>query len=250
MRKSVYSIVFFFLPSWGNGENHLLFNMVSGRAPHFNTTPDIRTGRAMMASAGFDTWTYRHGFDLAIPFYMAGVSDAAAAAAVEPHQQRPYLLIAGQLNLFARHNRVLQELAYDHADSVLVLQECQSRRGQATDDAAGQTPRTGNSNNDQSQPHSATDSIDAQAAKQPDQQQQPQRAHDWRCAFPAQRQQRHDYPAVLRTGRFCLVARGMRLVPLNLLETMAAGCVPVFMADNLVLPFEEVRQLLVAGTFF
>lgn len=54
-------------------------------------------------------------------------------------------------------------------------------------------------------------------------------------------------PAVLAGGRFCLVARGQRLVPLNLMESMAAGCVPVFMADNLVLPFDEIIDWTLAS---
>lgn len=57
------------LNSWDNGQNHLLFNMLPGAAPDFNTVMDINTDRALIAGAGFDTWTYRYGFDLAIPFY-------------------------------------------------------------------------------------------------------------------------------------------------------------------------------------
>lgn len=51
------------------------------------------------------------------------------------------------------------------------------------------------------------------------------------------------YPKVLRTGVFCLVARGIRLVQLNLLEVLASGCIPVVMADNVVMPFNEVRRV-------
>lgn len=62
-------MIFVFLYSWENGENHLLFNMMPGAAPDFNTVMDINTDRAIIAGSGFDTWTYRSGFDLSIPFY-------------------------------------------------------------------------------------------------------------------------------------------------------------------------------------
>lgn len=43
--------------------------MVPGIAPDYNTIIDVNTDRALIAGAGFDTWTYRSGFDLSIPFY-------------------------------------------------------------------------------------------------------------------------------------------------------------------------------------
>lgn len=43
--------------------------MVPGSAPDFNTIIDVHTDRALIAGSGFDTWTYRSGFDLSIPFY-------------------------------------------------------------------------------------------------------------------------------------------------------------------------------------
>lgn len=189
----------------------------------------------MMASSGFDTWTYRHGFDLAIPFYMAGLSDAVIDIATTT-EQRPYLLIAAQLNMYARHNRIMQELAYDHQDTVLVLQECHAGRI-SNAGGAEQTPKS-KGNGNRAAEHLQQRSGETDESIKTTQQKQQQQNRDWRCAFPTQEQ--HEYPTVLAKGRFCLVARGMRLLPLNLLESMAAGCVPVFMADNLVLPFEEV----------
>lgn len=47
----------------------MLFNMVPGVAPDFNTSLDVRIDLAIMAGSGFDTWTYRTGFDMSIPFY-------------------------------------------------------------------------------------------------------------------------------------------------------------------------------------
>lgn len=54
-----------FFSSWDNGENHILFNIippVNGGIESFNTD------RAIIAGANFDSWTYRTGFDVALPF--------------------------------------------------------------------------------------------------------------------------------------------------------------------------------------
>lgn len=39
---------------------------------------------------------------------------------------------------------------------------------------------------------------------------------------------------------FCTVFRGTRLAQPVLLEAMASGCIPIVLADTLVMPFEEV----------
>lgn len=48
-----------------------------------------------------------------------------------------------------------------------------------------------------------------------------------------------EYPEVLSRSEFCLVIRGVRLAQLNLLESLASSCIPVIVADNIVLPFVE-----------
>lgn len=50
--------------SWENGENHLLFNMVSQK----NEVSLLSTDRAMIAGADFNIWSFRTGFDFSIPF--------------------------------------------------------------------------------------------------------------------------------------------------------------------------------------
>lgn len=45
---------------------------------------------------------------------------------------------------------------------------------------------------------------------------------------------------ILQGATFCLIIRGARLAQPILLEAMAAGCVPVIVADSLVMPFQEV----------
>lgn len=47
------------LPFWNHGKNHLIFNMLPGQSPHFNTSLDIHRGRAILAGGGFSSWSYR-----------------------------------------------------------------------------------------------------------------------------------------------------------------------------------------------
>lgn len=52
--------------SWDNGENHILFNIVP---PDNNGgIESLNTDRAIIAGASFDSWSYRTGFDVALPF--------------------------------------------------------------------------------------------------------------------------------------------------------------------------------------
>jgi len=39
---------------------------------------------------------------------------------------------------------------------------------------------------------------------------------------------------------FCLIIRGARLAQSALLDAMAAGCIPVIIADSLMMPFHDV----------
>ena len=57
------------LYSWGDGSNHVLFNMLPGIAPEYNTTLDVARGRAIIAGGGFNTWSYRYTYDVAVPVF-------------------------------------------------------------------------------------------------------------------------------------------------------------------------------------
>lgn len=57
------------LNHWNDGENHLLFNMIPGDVPLFSTVMDLNVGKAVIAGAGFDTWSFRAGFDVSLPVF-------------------------------------------------------------------------------------------------------------------------------------------------------------------------------------
>lgn len=43
--------------------------MLAGQPPSYSTVMDVNTGKAMIAGAGLDSWTYRVGFDIPLPVY-------------------------------------------------------------------------------------------------------------------------------------------------------------------------------------
>lgn len=43
--------------------------MVPGTTPDYKTVVDLSIGKAMVAGAGFDSWTYRSSFDISVAIY-------------------------------------------------------------------------------------------------------------------------------------------------------------------------------------
>lgn len=62
-------LIILFHYSWNGGENHLIWNMIPGSPSDYSTVVDLALGNALIAGAGFDTWTYRVGFDISLPIY-------------------------------------------------------------------------------------------------------------------------------------------------------------------------------------
>lgn len=68
-----------------------------------------------------------------------------------------------------------------------------------------------------------------------------------RCSID--NKQHYVYPDILRKSTFCLVIRGARLAQPILLEVMAADCIPVIVADGLIMPFQSVIDWKRAAIF-
>uniref|UniRef100_A0A182N0E2 Exostosin-2 n=1 Tax=Anopheles dirus TaxID=7168 RepID=A0A182N0E2_9DIPT len=201
---------------WENGENHLIFNFIPGAKPDYSTVLDVNTDRAIIVGAGFDSWTFRTDFDVSVPVYSAALEQYRWP---EPPPDRTVLLVAAQLNMYPRQFRILQEQTYDYPSEILLLQRCPTATAKIDEvrlDVGGPT----------GEDQRRTPPVGGAGAP------------DVRCNFPHGNE--HEYPAVLATGTFCLVARGVRLGQPTLLEAMAAGCIPVVMADNYVLPFGDL----------
>lgn len=225
------------LPFWNNraggGQNHLIFNFVPGAAPHFNRVLDVPTDKSIIAGSGFDSWTYRAGFDVSLPLYSPQQQRCRMDSAVH----REYFLVSPQLNIYENHRFVLQNMAYKHRD-VLVLQKCRatveipSPAAANEDDEGGSQPKQRKNHKHHSGMHDHPDSNESP---------QLQLDRDYRCAMTGENAEMQliDYPVVLSKSEFCLVIRGVRLAQLNLLDALASGCIPVIVADNIVLPFVE-----------
>ncbi|VTJ66308.1 Hypothetical predicted protein [Marmota monax] len=110
------------LSRWDRGTNHLLFNMLPGGPPDYNTALDVPRDRALLAGGGFSTWTYRQGYDVSIPVY------SPLSAEVELPEQGPgprrYFLLSSQMAVHPEYREDLDALQAKHGGSVLVLDKC------------------------------------------------------------------------------------------------------------------------------
>jgi len=109
------------LDFWDRGANHIIFNMLPGGAPSYNTVLDVNTDNAIIFGGGFDSWSYRPGFDVAIPVWSPRLVRQHAHATA----QRKFLLIVAQLNILPRFVRNLRELAVAHSEQLLLLGACE-----------------------------------------------------------------------------------------------------------------------------
>ncbi|XP_072932904.1 exostosin-2 [Epargyreus clarus] len=176
------------LEHWNNGENHLIFNMVAGASPNYNTVVDLNTSRAIIAGAGFNTWTFRYGFDISLPLY----SQLAERIDSTQPKQKNYMIISTQLNIPMDYLAELQSIASSSND-LLLLDSCKTQ----------------------------SDRID----------------HTKRCEYTTGKM--FEYPDILKEGMFCLVVRSARLAQAVLMDILASQCIPIIIADTIVMPFSS-----------
>ncbi|XP_063050071.1 exostosin-2, partial [Engraulis encrasicolus] len=192
------------LPRWDRGMNHLLFNMLPGGPPDYNTALDVPRDRALLAGGGFSTWTYRQGYDVSIPVY-SPLSAEVELAERQPGPRR-FFILSSQTALHREYGVELERLKEENGETVL-LDKC-------TNLSQGHT---------HAHAHTHTQHGHAQAPRK-------------RCA----KGQVYDYPHILQESSFCVVLRGARLGQAVLSDVLQAGCVPVILADSYILPFSEV----------
>ncbi|WAR07680.1 EXT2-like protein [Mya arenaria] len=185
---------------WGDGSNHLLFNMLPGSVPEYNTVLDVDVERAVIAGGGFSSWTYRRTYDVAIPVY-----NPLTAQVKLPEKSyleaRQWLLVSSQTGLHREYRDVLARL-----DSTLVL---------TVDKCA------------------SSDEGDWDFYKRCQGEYEFQYPHILQITMTLM------LLLFLQEATFCLVLRGSRLGQTALYDAMKAGCIPVVVADSYVLPFHE-----------
>jgi len=110
------------LPRWNDGVNHLLFNMLPGTLPDYNTTLDVIRDKAVLAGGGFSSLSYRLGYDVAIPVYNPVLKDVH----LNPKsylEGRMWLLMSTQFGLHQEYMEDLKLVADQHSD-FLLLDRC------------------------------------------------------------------------------------------------------------------------------
>ncbi|XP_071445244.1 exostosin-2 [Hetaerina americana] len=108
------------LPFWNNGTNHIIFNMVPGSPPDYSSVVELDLGDAIVAGAGFSSWTYRPGYDVSLPV----LSPLAENMKENPTSSRAWLLASAQINLHPEYDAELLHLAQRHPTRFLLLGLC------------------------------------------------------------------------------------------------------------------------------
>ena len=112
------------LSHWNTGKNHLIFNMIPGSFPDYNTRLDVNLGNAMIAGGGFSFFVFRKGFDISIPVY-SHLSQVFKRKMDEKQlmiKRRHWFLIATQFEAASpRVKQLLLQLEQQHSSQMLLL---------------------------------------------------------------------------------------------------------------------------------
>lgn len=111
------------LPYWNGGVNHLLFNLLPGSVPDYNAVLEVERGRAIIAGAGFSSWTYRRTLDVSIPVYSPFARTNKLQGCLERSSTRKWLVVSAQSNIHYEYKSELDSLAAEHPE-LLVLGKC------------------------------------------------------------------------------------------------------------------------------
>ncbi|GCC27646.1 exostosin-2 isoform X1 [Chiloscyllium punctatum] len=107
---------------WNRGTNHLLFNMLPGGPPDYNTALDVPRDRALLAGGGFSTWTYRQGYDVSIPVFSPLSTDVNLP--VKQPGYRTYFILSTQTAIHPEYRTELEAIEAEHGDALLILDKC------------------------------------------------------------------------------------------------------------------------------
>jgi glucuronyl/N-acetylglucosaminyl transferase EXT2 len=113
-------------PSWNDGVNNLLFSFVTGHPDGLR----MDHGAAMVAASGLSSFSYRSGFDVALPSYSILQEKLAPAT----RQNRDILLLSSQGNdLHEKYRPMLEDLTNLGDKATAVLNRCTDDSDAAAD---------------------------------------------------------------------------------------------------------------------
>ncbi|XP_047485553.1 exostosin-2-like [Penaeus chinensis] len=125
LRKDEIAKALAMLPHWSEGENHLLFNMMPGTPPEFDTTLNLARGKAIVGGGGFSSLTYRRGYDVSLPVYNPAHQNTPMKR--KPLGKRQWLMVSSQPNIHRDYREDLEaQLLEKHTyeKDLLILDKC------------------------------------------------------------------------------------------------------------------------------
>ena len=103
--------------------NHLIFNMVPGIHPAYDTPFQVSYDKAILAGGRLNVWTYRTLFDISIPVYSPLAQNLSGK--YSKHSFRPYFLISPQQNIHWEYRSLLKVLEAENSN-FLLLEKCKN----------------------------------------------------------------------------------------------------------------------------
>jgi len=191
------------LPTWRQGQNHLVFNLYSGTWPDYAEDLSFDIGKAILAKASMSVENYRPGFDISLPLFHRhhpgrGGAPGLANSNLFPVTSKHFLAFKGK--------RYVHGIGSDTRNSLHHL-------------------------------HNGRDVVMVTTCKHGKNWRE---MMDERCEEDNAEYDRWDYEQLLSNSTFCLVPRGRRLGSFRFLETLQAGCLPVILSNGWQLPLAEV----------